>query len=451
LLAFCRNAAERGIDIMGNGDSVSARRCWIVVAAVAALATAIPATAQTGSRPVTIPPAELPPAGDTGAPDAEAASSRPTMRALLPSNVQILRDSHGTGLVMYGPLAGKAESAHAALQGIFTYSQAFDPRPVLTLVVADMDDRHAQGLFTAIARGTPVTGIAVVSLTDTGGDVSVFYDNADGFAASFDRMRKALAEGGGADIVLSPLHLGDGSQIGLPPGWRLIGQGAGLVDVMGTQGEFVSLGASTPVHARPAPLAGNTLQGPCCDPVRALQAVYPQLNANAQHLGSPSQQLTEIVEAQPTPASNNGEGAFILSKLSVGGRPYGYFARVAAIGGFTDPWTLTLSGVTAPQSIFATEFPTLLQIWRSYSGSLPGFADQLTQALQNMPATQRIIQSASVPRRTGEYDAASGWNQVLTAAPTEEQAQVDDARARKLVEALSSETGRPWRIVPDRN
>ena len=41
---------------------------------------------------------------------------------------------------------------------------------------------------------------------------------------------------------------------------------------------------------------------------------------------------------------DGGDGAFILGNLSVGGRPYSYFALASAIAGFIDPWTFTLSG-----------------------------------------------------------------------------------------------------------
>jgi hypothetical protein len=408
-----------------------------------ALALSGAATAQgTNPLPIAIPPAQITPPGD-------ATPAQLTMRALLPADIRILHDSQGAGLVMYGALSGKASSALAVLQGVFTYSQAFDPIPALPLVVADQDDRHAQALFTASVHGVPVTGVAAVALTDTGGNVSVFYDHPEDFAASYKRLRQTLTESDGvASIVLTPLHLDDGSQIGIPPGWRLIGQGAGLVDLMGTQGEFVSLGAATPVHANPTPLGGNVLQGACCEPVKALQAVYPQLNANAQHLGSPSQLLTQIVESRPVAMPSGRQAAFVLAKLLVGNRPYSYFALVQTVSGLVDPWTLILSGVTAPQPVFAAEFPTLLQVWQSYSASPPGFADHLKEALQEMAATRQILQLASGPHQAGDYDASPAWGEAIAAAAKGGRSPIDDALAQKLADGVSSETGRAWRIVP---
>jgi hypothetical protein len=410
--------------------------------AIALALSSIAAAQGTNPPPIAIPPAQITPPGD-------AAPTPLTMRALLPATMRTLRDSRGAGLVMYGALSGKASSALAVLQGIFTYSQAFDPIPALLLVLADQEDRHAQALFTASVRGAPVIGVATASLTDSGGNVSVFYDHAEDFAASYPRLRQTLTESDGiANVVLTPLHLDDGSQIGIPQGWRLIGQGASLVDLMGTQGEFVSLGAATPVHAGPTPLGGYVLQGPCCEPVKALQAVYPQLNANAQHLGSPSQLLTQIVESRPVAMSSGRQAAFVLAKLMVGNRPYSYFVLVQTVSGLVDPWTMILSGVTAPQPVFAAEFPTLLQVWQSYSANLPGFVDHLKEALQDMAATRQVLQLTTGPHQAGDYDSSPAWAEAIAVAAKGAPAPIDDALAQKIADGVSSETSEAWRIVP---
>jgi hypothetical protein len=406
-----------------------------------------PLAAATQSPLITIPPAKLPPARPPASPASEAAI-QPAASALLPNHVQVMHDPQGAGIVMYGALTGKAASAVGVLLGVFTYSQAFDPTPVLPLVITDQSDRHAQALFTAKVRGAPVTGIAVASLGDAGGDVSVFYDDSASFAASFPRLRQALAQSDGTGTVaLSPIRLGDGGEISIPPGWRITSQGTELVELLGPQGESLSLGATFPVYAGPGPAV---LQGPCCDPVAALQAVLPQLATLAQRPGLPVPQLTAIVEAQPTPDPDGKDGAFILANVIVGGRPYGYFALANAVASFADPWTFHLSGAMAPQPVFAAELPTLLEIWRSYSRNPPDFADHLQQALPNMDATQQLLRSTIIKRETADYNASAAWTPVLTAFASRNggPAEVDNAAAQKLVDALSTEDGHSWRIVP---
>jgi hypothetical protein len=426
--------------------------------AAAVLASALAASAQ--RPPITIPPAKLPPPAVADAPLPSAPSSpdqpaaapeaaiQPAARALLPTNVRILRDSRGPGLVMYGALTGQAASATGVLLGVFAYSEAFDPNPALPLVLADTTDRRAQALFTATVRGAPVTGVAVAALGDAGGDVSVFYDYTESFVASFGRMQQALAQSGGtASVVLSPVQLGDGNRIDVPPGWRVTSQGAGLVELQGPLGESVSLGTTFPVSTRdPAP-AGDALQGPCCDPVDALQAVFPQITAIEQRRGYPARQLTAIVESQPAPVTNS-DGAFVLGNLAVGGQPYGYFALATAVAGFTDPWTFALSGVAAPQGVFAQELPMLLRISQSWSGNPTDFAARLRDALPNMAATQQILAAATTPRVTTDYNASAAWEPIIRAIGSDAARSSDEALIQPLLDRLSADSGGPWRIVP---
>jgi hypothetical protein len=447
--------------VSAGAQSRAAGRIAVLLSLAAALAIPVAAAAQgSGTPPITIPPAQLPPLAPTppapAAPPPPAATApatattiQPAASSLLPSSVQILHDPQGGGIVMYGALTGKAASALGVALGVFGSSQAFDPVPAPQLALADQGDRHAQALFTGTVRGAPVIGVAVVSLSDTGGDVSVFYDYADAFAASFARMQQALGQSGGAGTVaLSPIRLGDGNRIDIPPGWRVTGQGKDLVDLRGAQGESMSLGAALPAYSPGLGLAGY-VQAPCCDPVKAFQAVFPQVAAIDQRLGLPRRQLVEIVETQPTPVSDGGEGAFILSNTNVGGQPYSYFALVDAVAGFTDPWTFRLSGTMAPQPVFAEDLPTLLRIWQSYSGNPPAFADRLQQALRGMETAQQIIQSTITARETAEYNASAGWDQVIRGTATSGgQVHIADSLAQPLVDKLSADTGRPWRIVP---
>lgn len=154
--------------------------------------------AATVSTLITIPPAKLPP------PSAAApAASAQAASELSPSELQVLRDPQGTGLAMYGTLTGKIDSAVGALLAVLAHSPPFDPAAVAQLLLADEDDRRAQALFTAMAGGAPVIGVAVAALGDPGGDVAIFYDAADTFPASFVRLQQALAPSDTVEIGVS--------------------------------------------------------------------------------------------------------------------------------------------------------------------------------------------------------------------------------------------------------
>jgi hypothetical protein len=412
----------------------------VAVAIVATVVLAMPgkANSQTGSAPlITIPPAKLPPL--------------PAPRALLPTAVQVLHDSQGAGIAMYGALTGKAASAIGVALAIFANSEAFDPTPSLRLALADDSDRHAQLLFAATVREMPVIGVAVVALNDAGGDVTVFYDDADAFHASFPRMQQALAHSDGVGMaILSPIHLGDGGEIDVLPGWQVTAMGAGSVELEGAQGEFISLGAKMPVYTGDTKFGGAVLQTPCCDPQQAFETLFPQIAAAEQRVGFPRQELTGIVESQPVPALGGGKSAFILANLQLGGDDYVYLALADAIPSLASPWTFTLSGAMAPQPIFAAELPTLLQIWKSYHRGQPVGRDDVWPALQNMSATQELLKSTITTRQTPDYNADPAWDEVIGAVATTKgtQTEIDDSRAQSLVQRLASDTGRSWRIVP---
>jgi hypothetical protein len=428
----------------------AARRRASAVAGVALLLAA-PGTTLAQRPPITIPPAiQIAPPAPPAVPPGSRTGLQPAPRSLLPTSIQTLRDPQGAGIAIYGQLTGTAASALAVLAALFAYSAAFDPGPALRLVLADQSDHSVQALFTATVRGVPVIGVAAIALNDTGGDVAMFYDYPDSFAAAFPRLRQAMGPGGDSAItLLVRTRLGDGSTIGVAPGWRVTGQGAGSVDLAGPQGEFLSLGDTIPVYAGTTSLAGYAAQGPCCDPVAALRAVFPQLAASAQRRGFPPQQLTGIVDAAGISAPTGGQGAVILATVSVGGRAYAYLARADAIGGFTDPWTLRLSAIMAPQPVFAAELPALLQIWGSYSANPPGFIQQLQDVAQGIDALQPVLQHTAPTHATAGFNANGGWDQIIPLVATSMGTSgIAAATTEKLTARLANDTGRPWHLVP---
>jgi hypothetical protein len=211
----------------------------------------------------------------------------------------------------------------------------------------------------------------------------------------------------------------------------------------------MSLGNSIPVYASPTALAGSVAQGRCCDPVAALQAVFPQLSAIAQRRGWPSQVLVKIIDSAPIDTQRGGLAGLIFATVSSGGRAYSYLARAEAIAGFADPWTLRLSSVMAPQPAFAAELPSLLSIWSSYSANPPGFGERLRAAAPSIGALQPMLQPA--PDAT-QYRADGGWNDVINAVVTHPgvtgSSPVDDATARNLLERLAKDNGGPWHVAP---
>jgi hypothetical protein len=188
---------------MSGGEPAGARRCtarriakYLAVAtaltAAPVFATPAAARAETTYPPrITIPPARLPPPPVTAAAPSVAAMEA---RALLPAKMRLVRDPDDTGAAMHGTLDEKAVSASSVIAAVLAKADVFEVAPAPLLVLADPTDRRAEALFTGVMHGAPVIGVALA----TRGDVTLVYDDADAFAASFANLRQAFAADGSA-------------------------------------------------------------------------------------------------------------------------------------------------------------------------------------------------------------------------------------------------------------
>src|SRR5882672_1336954 len=94
------------------------------LSAIAAIAVALCAPATAADRaaasppPIRIPPAQVPVPRPIS-PSATTATIQPVPRALLPTDIEVLRDAQAAGLVMRGALVGNAESAVGVVLAIF--------------------------------------------------------------------------------------------------------------------------------------------------------------------------------------------------------------------------------------------------------------------------------------------------------------------------------------------
>jgi hypothetical protein len=222
-------------------------------------------------------------------------------------------------------------------------------------------------------------------------------------------------------------------------------QGADNVTLSGPQGELMSLGEVLPVYAGPGG-GPHQPRGECCDPVDAFAAIYPQLAA-AGRSGTGPQEPGDILDSVAATSTTGDKGAFILSNLRVGGDAYLYLTQAEAVAGFTDPWTFKLSGVMAPQATFASELPTLVRVWKSYSGVGSDFADHVEHALQSMSLTKDMLGATIAARQTAEYNAAALWSEAIATLAKTRDGEIDGELAVSLAKRLSADSDRPWRVV----
>jgi hypothetical protein len=375
----------------------------------------------------------------------------------------VFQDPEGTGRGLFGTFNGNARSATLAARGLLGDLRGyFDNAPAISEAARDGADHEVQALFSAEIQGVPVEGVIGVELASGGGSVSVLFDRPASLRASFPRLRAQLAVHSASTTsarpaaTLQPITLGDGSRISFPQGWRVTSTGKGSVDLSGSRGEMMSLGAAAPVYSvrprLPGMPANYLLAAPCCDPVRAMATLFPQLASIASRYGVPPMQLVRVVEAQPVQFPN-GQAAYMLSEITIAGRPGFAFNFVAAMPGYSDPWTYYTSGMSAPADVFKEEFGTMLQIWKSYSVNPQVFQDRLDHAAKTMQETWNILRAGQANATRASLSAAEGWDQYIRGVQTIEGSdgrrhQVDNSSAQHLVDALNGTGNGNWRIVP---
>jgi hypothetical protein len=164
-------------------------------------------------------------------------------------------------------------------------------------------------------------------------------------------------------------------------------------------------------------------------------------------------QLLRVDEVQNTAAPVNGQAAFILAEVSIGGRPTQSFSWVAAVPAGYGQWMYYTSSVAAPSGLFASQAPTLIAIWKSYSINPQVFAERMDDAIKNMKkATESMLSAGRESARVREA-AGEGWDQVVRGVQTIEdtrtgrRVEIDNLAAQRVVDGLNGSGGGPWKVL----
>ena len=64
-----------------------------------------------------------------------------------------------------------------------------------------------------------------------------------------------------------------------------------------------------------------------------------------------------------------------------------------------------------------------------------------------MPATKDMLGATITARQTAEYNAAARWSDAIAALAKPGDSEIDGEFAGALAKRLSTDTGRPWRVV----
>src|SRR5262249_44601728 len=157
---------------------------------------------------------------------------------------------------------------------------------------ADRQDRKVNAFFHSSFQGAKIRGTIVVSTQEGKGSAAILFDREDLFARSLPALSKKMSasiprgRSGSDPLVRTPLTDGSGF-IGLPAGWKITGAYKGTVDVVGPQGQAISLGGYQHVFRTGAPNS-PLMFGPYCPPAVAWQRYVDFSNQHAISRGQAS-------------------------------------------------------------------------------------------------------------------------------------------------------------------
>jgi hypothetical protein len=412
------------------------------------------------STPAAPPQTYNPPASPT--PNRPA----PTAARPLPNGFKVAARNGGSGQALTASFTG-GKSARATFRGIFKFvGSYFDSPPQLRAAFADPQDREIQGFFHSVHQGVPVRGVMVVTVDGTNGYVGLLFDRPDLFNQSMPVLSKQMAAslpqgtapevggGGGGPRRPEPLqrqNLLDGSGwISLPAGWRITGSFKGVVDAAGPAGQLVSLGGYTAGYTNPLPgTPANLMTGPYRGPLQALPAY---IDSQFQRALSRGISRYETIEHTPIPYQG-GQGAYILFKITGGGKSQTGLAMVCTAPVDNLQWYYYNSIVSAPSERFERDLPTLWEIWKSWSVNPAVFRERMDAALRSMRETTRILMETNENTRRTYDNVNHAWSQVIRGVTTVEnvvtrvRTDVDTNVVNRVVEDLNAQ-GYNYRVVP---
>jgi hypothetical protein len=335
-----------------------------------------------------------------------------------------------TGTTLMTVQANARSGRQAASTTLTDLSRMFDARPQTLAAVADPNDQKCVETFNATLHGQPIRGVIISGIGPKGAATSVMFDRPDAPNEEWAGLAAALP----VPIQWQAQQLPDGSgTMNLPTDWKISDAVKGAVDVVGPQGQAMSLGiadiietpqgaaafAQSQAGAGMRPTPPNLPVAPVADPVTSLKNVSEAMNAYRQSHGDPDTviHVKDILDSTPSEFPN-GQAAFIhfTSTLQAKGMPSSVYESVALV--IVAPidateWMYYFSVVSCPQATFKRDFPTMLQAWQSWKVSDAVLKARIDHAMQDMRDIAQMMQEEEAYREKVYEKCNAAWDQCI--------------------------------------
>ena len=201
------------------------------------------------------------------------------------------------------------------------------------------------------------------------------------------------------------------------------------------------------------PYARNAAQhydGPLPPSAPGLQLYLDVLTQGAIRRGIAS---LRIIEQLPVQGQQGQQSAYVSYQISAAGKSVTGLALVTTAPIDNTSWFFYCSVVAAPSERFAADFPTMWEMWKSWSVNPAVFRERMDAALRSMRETYKIIQSVHDNQQRTYDNVNTAWDQVIRGVTTvedivtRERVDVDTNNVQYIIRRMNEE-GYQVREVP---
>lgn len=324
-----------------------------------------------------------------------------------------------TGRILTSRMGGTS-SAHKMLLALKMVSREYFDGPIsVTRAYADPMDQNLQAAFTAKLKGTPVRGIVAVAMNGSDGQGTLLFDNAKTFETAFKTLVAKQQSGGGgnagrpAPVRLIPTAAPDGScQISLPPGFTITGAYKGTLDISGPNGAVMALGAPIAITNR---AYGQSDGMPAVDFNNPVRAAVDYMTYASRKANVPIS--LKIIDSTPT-TSTGGRAAYIRYSAQVNGQTMEGFGLFSINPTDANLGFLYMSFIAAPHSSYRTQFPAMLEAWKTWSINPKVFQERLMAAANSLKGMSDIISGSNANTQATNARVSEAWSDVMRGQTT---------------------------------
>ncbi len=362
----------------------------------------------------------------------------------------------GSGWVGTAHGAGARSAQQEYVRAMHVLAEIFDEAPTFWGVVSDRNDTIAQMPFLGVWRGTRIAGLAVASVRGGQSTIGVAFDDASRAPLTMDGLVRQLGQD--VPLIAPPEALQpevwerhrfvDGTgHVSVPRGWSLQFAREGRVQVAGPSGENVTLSwyqtpwlpEWTTQWTRPGP---GTIVAPYQDPLTAIHTVWPTAvswTGKAMTVGS-------VLWHTNNPSQRGELSASMLWEETWEGRPYLAYGYVHTFN-LGIQWLFYIDSVRAPTEVFAESFPTMMDIWSSWTIEPEVYWQRMQSAMRNMAEASDILyetmRDTSRRREARMYDWSEAYrgSAIVRDARTGEEMPANLAFVQETVDGLNQAAG----------